>query len=150
MREFDDIGLQLSIQQANMFVEMNKLFSGSSYALIKTFMNSNCAFRIDSNLSIDTSDVISEMSNYKIVNKGKQKINSDVIYWIGYLYRYWAYVFEESSKKIYSIIQAEELEKLYNSYHTLDPKMAIERIYESKNIQKKDSLLDIMKKIYLT
>lgn len=149
MREFDDKGLQLSVQQASMFVEMNKSFLGSSYAIIKAFMNSEVAFRIDMDLIIDSSKVLYELSNYKLINKGKQKISFDVIYWIGYIYRYWTYVFEVSSKETYSIIGPEELEELYGAYHTLDPKAAIERIYDSKNIKQKDSLLDIMKKVYM-
>lgn len=149
MREFDDLGLQLSIQQADIFVEMNKLFPGSSYAIIKSFMNSDSAFRIDMDLEIDSSNVINELSKYQSINRGKQKISSDIIYWIGYIYRYWSYVFEVNSKKVFSIIQSEELEKLYGAYHTLDPKSAIERICDSKGIKQKDSLLDIMKKVYL-
>lgn len=149
MKEFDDLGLKLSIQQADIFSEMNKLFSGSSYSIIKAFMNSNAAFRIDMDGIIDSSNIIYELSNNRLVYKGNVKIDPDIIYWIGYIYRYWVYVFEENSKNVYSIIQSKELEKLFGPYHTLDPKVAIERILENKNIKQKDSLMDIVRKVYL-
>ena len=58
---------------------------------------------------------------------------------MGYIYRYWAYTYEITTKEIYKIIKAKELRSLYFPYHSLDPKVAIERILESKNIKKDEN-----------
>lgn len=57
---------------------------------------------------------------------------------MGYLYRYWAYTYEISSKHVYKQMKANELRKLYYPYHSLDPAQAIERILESKGIEEED------------
>ena len=71
------------------------------------------------------------------------------MYWMGYIYRYWAYVFELSSKEIYKIISGNELAQLFEPYHTLDPELAIRRIYEERNIKPEKDLLQILKRIYM-
>ena len=60
---------------------------------------------------------------------------------MGYLYRYWAYIRECSSKSVYKIIKPEELRGLYLPYHSLDPLQAIERIMESKDIVSEEDLI---------
>ena len=54
------------------------------------------------------------------------------MHWIGYIYRYWAYTYEKSSKQLFKYIKPDELRALYFPYHSLDPAQAIERIIESK------------------
>ena len=59
---------------------------------------------------------------------GTKRYDSEALYWMGYLYRYWNVEFGLSSKRIYKIVQARELNQLYYPYHSLDPVQAIERI----------------------
>ena len=66
------------------------------------------------------------------------KYSEPEMYWIGYIYRYWAYTSAKTSKQIYRIIKPKELRDLYYPYHSLDPAQAIERILEAKGINEND------------
>ena len=63
-----------------------------------------------------------------------------------HIYRYFAYVLAWESRRIYKIINATELRKLYVPYHTLDPLHAIERILEAKEIVMYETEEDILKR----
>ena len=58
--------------------------------------------------------------------------NSESLFWIGYTYRYWHFLTGASSGEISKICNAETMNALYPAYHTLDCKMAIERIIEGE------------------
>lgn len=133
MREFDSKGLKLAKGQAYLFENSIKRYKGSSAIFIRSFMYSKEAQKIDRTLELDSASIIySNNSDY--LSKGTEKYEPDIIYWIGYIYRYWAYTFEMSSKQIYKIANAETMRSLYFAYHTMDPKFAIERILEEKEI----------------
>lgn len=133
MREFDYTGLQLAKAQGNFFVESLQRYSGSSAIFIRKFMYLNESKQIDDYLVFDSARIVEELSDARL-DLGKDKYDKDVIYWIGYIYRYWSYVYEISSKRIYRTINAEEMSKLYYVYHTMDPKKAIDTILETKGI----------------
>lgn len=74
------------------------------------------------------------------------------MYWIGYLYRYFAFTYELSSLQVYKIVKPKELRSLFLAYHSLSPSQAIERILESKGMMYDDTVetkrqLEILKKI---
>ena len=71
-------------------------------------------------------------------NYGREKYSTEELYWMGYLYRYWSYTYEKSSKQVYKLMKPKELRGLYYPYHSLDPAQAIERILESKNLGEED------------
>lgn len=56
------------------------------------------------------------------------------MYWIGYLYRYFAFTYELSSVQVYKIVKPKELRGLFLPYHTMDPAQAVERILEAKGM----------------
>ena len=56
------------------------------------------------------------------------------MYWIGYIYRYFASTYEMSSAGVYKIVKPKELRGLFLPYHTMDPAGAIERILEAKGL----------------
>ena len=61
--------------------------------------------------------------------------SKDVLYWIGYIYRYWHYYSGEDSKKIYKQAPVEVMKRNYMMFHTMDPVLAIEdlkKIYNQK------------------
>ena len=66
------------------------------------------------------------------------KFTENELYWMGYLYRYWCYTYEKTSKQVYRIIKPTELRKLFFPYHSLDNAAAIERILEAKNSREED------------
>lgn len=148
MRELDSKGIALARAQARFFAQSVQLYKGSSAFFAKAFMNSDSCEMIDRNLLFNLDDILFELSKKKIVNIGKNKIHYDVMFWAGYIYRCWSYVYEESSKNIYKIINCEELAKLYEPYHSMDPLTAIERIIEAKNITLKLSQKDLYMKMF--
>ena len=77
-------------------------------------------------------------AQYGPTSYGKERYGREELYWLGYLYRYWAYTYEKSSKQVYKQMKAKELRKLYYPYHSLDPAQAIERILESNGSEEED------------
>lgn len=118
-------------------------------------MNSNFSKSLDTNEILDESISIEEVfslieEEYSIKNYGKNKFNIEVLYWIGYIYRYFSYTYELSSRNVYKIIKPKELNELYYVYHTFDPSIAISRILEEKNISfdvknQNEKLLEMLK-----
>lgn len=146
MRKFDEKALELCKIQGQIFVESLKKVEGSSLLFIRRYMHSNFCSKMD-NLTylFEKDNVFDELDNYG--NKGI-KVPADILYWVGYVYRYWAYTYNISSKKIYKIISGSEMISLYAPYHTMDPENAIQRIYEYKNIRPQQSQLDLIRKNY--
>lgn len=137
MRKIDRDGLILCEIQANVFEKSVKEKCSSSI-FIRRFMNSNVCEKMDGpyfleeNCSVEK--VFEEINDeYGESTYGKAKFSKDELYWMGYIYRYFAYVYQISSKRIYKLVNASELRKMYLGYHTLDPQMAIERIMEAKD-----------------
>ena len=60
----------------------------------------------------------------------------DVLYWIGYTYRYWHYYTGESSKEIVEIADAKTMNVCWLGYHTYDIPMAIEELKNDFNSKK--------------
>lgn len=148
MREIDHDGLMLCNMQGELFRKSAEQVSCSSPIFIRRFMNSNVAKRMD------TAGFLAESSSaeslfreleeeYGESTYGTVKYPPDVLFWMGYLYRYWAYTCNQPSSAIYRIIGARELSKLFAAYHTLDPGQAIERIMEAQGIETGRSTLSI-------
>lgn len=145
MKSIDEAGIKLCKYQAQLFEMSHDLAGCSSAVFIRRFMNSNAAKRIDNSSLLFEAISINELfdeinSQYGESSYGKIKYSKEELYWIGYIYRYWCYTHNQSSKYVYGIISAYELKKLYFPYHSLDPKMAIERICEAKNISNEISI----------
>lgn len=159
MRQIDRDGLLLCKIQGNLFEESLSKTDCSSEVFIRRYMNSNVVKELDSLSFLDdtkTTDNIFEELNeeYGVSTYGKSRFNKEALYWMGYIYRYFSYTYDLSSKQVYKIIKPKELNEVYLPYHTFDPKFAIERILEEKNISLcEDSLFnrnyDIFKKIRL-
>ena len=152
MKEIDNVGLKLCEYQANLFEASLSILECSSIYFIKIFMNSILANRIDKPAfileSIDVDAALYELKQTNKLNRGKEKYPTYVMKWIGYMYRYFSYTYEFSSKRVYEIIKPKELYALYEAYHSLDPKEAISRIVDSKNVKSID-LIELAKKHYL-
>lgn len=135
MKKMDSIGLKMCSYQALLFEGSLEQTYCSSPVFIRRFMNSDLAKRMDNAGflfdSTDVRDAIDELeSQYGPSTYGIEKYSREEMHWIGYIYRYWAYVSEKSSKQIYRIMKPGALRKLYFPYHSLDPLQAIERIME--------------------
>ena len=62
--------------------------------------------------------------------------DNETLYWTGYIYRYWNIYTGESSKDIYKQAPAKTMQTVYLMYHTMSPKLAIDRLKESYNKKK--------------
>ncbi len=67
------------------------------------------------------------------------------MHWIGYIYRYWAYISGRTSKEVYRLVKPGQLRRLYFPYHSLDPRQAIERISEASGFGITNEASDISK-----
>lgn len=56
--------------------------------------------------------------------------SSEVMYWIGYTYRYWHYYTGEYSHEIYKIADAKTMNGCWLGFHTFDVEMAIDDLKE--------------------
>lgn len=137
-----EIARELSEMQGKLF-ELSGNLGYDSELFIKTFMRSAIAKGLDSKFDFMQwagKEYIMERMEDEFkegcVKTGKV-YDSDVLYWIGYLYRHWHFYTGESSKEIYKIANASTLNKVYLGYHTLDLDMAIDRLKESKECKKK-------------
>lgn len=155
MREIDKDGLLLCNLQGEIFSSSLEYTSSSSEIFMRRFMSSDLSKEFDRlavlNDSLTIKDAFDELNNeFGETSYGKVKYNKEVLFWIGYLYRYMAYTYELSSKQIYKIIKPKELKELYYVYHTFDCAQAIERILEGKNIsydykKQNEELLKLMR-----
>lgn len=155
MREFDGMGLRICRFQGEVFEMSRNLAACSSPVFLRRFMNSAVAVRIDKNgILFEASDkaaMIDEIEReFGESSYGKIKYGEDELYWIGYIYRYWCYTREKSSKQVYRIVKPAELRQLYFPYHSLAPSQAIERILEAKGWEEDDYTakgVDIMRNV---
>ena len=143
MKKIDEEGLTLCALQADIFAASLEAASCSSPIFIRRFMNSQAAARMDHRgFLLEASDAVSVLNEvetqYGPTSYGKERYGREELYWLGYLYRYWSYTYEKSSKQVYRQMKATELRKLYYPYHSLDPAQAIERILESRGNEEED------------
>ena len=139
MKAIDRDGLLLSELQAKTFELSVARTEMSSAVFVRRFMNSKAAKWIDSGTFLssniqpaDLLDLIEEQ--YGTSKYGSEKYTNNEMYWMGYIYRYFAYTYEMSSVRVYGVIKPKELRDLFLPYHTLDPGQAIERILEAKGL----------------
>lgn len=155
MRTFDEIGLKLCRMQAALFALSASELECSSPIFLRRFMMSRVAARMDQEgflyESCSEYNILEEINEeYGQTVYGKEKYGTEELYWMGYLYRYWCYTYEISSKQVYKLVKPKELRGLYYPYHSLDPAQAIERILESKDIHEEDTIrkgVDILRRI---
>ncbi|MCD8198291.1 MAG: hypothetical protein LUE24_14185 [Lachnospiraceae bacterium] len=107
-----------------------------SVSFIRIFMNSETAKALDSSYNRMQwageeylLEEVVEAAGDKLREKGKV-YPKDVIYWIGYIYRYWHYYTEEASKAIYKQAPAETMRRNYLMFHTMALEVAIEDLKE--------------------
>lgn len=131
----DVLKLKLCDIQGRLF----ELFSDTEYdaeSLVKAFMNSEIAKNLDSEYNrmqwageeylLD--EVISTCKDKLTVKK--ESISKDVLFWMGYVYRYWHFYTGEESNKIYKQAPFETMNINYLMFHTMDAEMAIDDLKE--------------------
>lgn len=137
---FSSLEYQLCDMQGCLF-ELSLESGYDSKLFIEAFMNSQAAASLD-----DTYDRLQWLGEAYILEEldeevGGLKVSSnlydkEVMFWAGYLYRYWHYYTGEFSRDIYKIADAEMINDCWLGFRTLDPRKAIDNfkeIYEEKN-----------------
>lgn len=139
MRTMDKQGLELCEIQAKLFEQSVTKLEMSSEVFARRYMNSKAARELDSLAFLEDTKTIDDIfdslnEQYGRSTYGSTKYHRDVMYWCGYLYRYYSYCYDVSSKQAYKMLPLKYVASTYASYHALDIAQAIERLLETKNI----------------
>lgn len=129
--------LQLALcdTQGKLF-ELSATCGYESESFIKAFMITSVSADMDKDFNhiqwAGKSYILSRMEDEcsDLLIKG-QSFDTETLYWIGYIYRYWNLYTEESSKNIYKQAPAKTMLAMYLMYHTMSPEMAIDRLKET-------------------
>lgn len=147
MKKIDRDGTRLCNIQADLFEVSVKKLNMSSEVFVRRFMNSNAAKQLD-NLSFlyDTKtidDIYLELEEqYGETNYGSLKYSQNAMFWAGYLYRYFVYTYEITSKQAYKLLPLGEVISSFEPYHSLDVSEAIYRLLEAKNLTFDEDKMD--------
>ena len=136
----NELQLKLCDIQGRLF-ELSAEKKYSSAAFIKAFMTSNTAKALDSEYNrmqwageeYLLEEVVSAAGD--LLTADGEIYDTDILYWIGYIYRYWHYYSGEDSAKIYKQAPVETMKRNYMIFHTMDPVLAIEDLKEIHNQQ---------------
>ena len=130
------IELQLCDIQGRLF-KLSVQRGISSAEFIKVFMKSATAKALDSTYNrmqwsgeeYLLEEVIDEAEDR--FEKPGEVYTEKLIYWIGYIYRYWHYVTGESSKQIYKQAPAKVMKQNYERLYMMTPEEVIEILKEN-------------------
>ncbi|MCD8348060.1 MAG: hypothetical protein LUD16_08990 [Lachnospiraceae bacterium] len=134
--------LELSLDKRQLCDIQGRLFELAlkegydSSVFMEAFMNSHAAECLD-----DTYDrlqwageeyILEELEEETagVLKKGGELFSREIMYWSGYVYRYWHYYSGETSREIYKIADARTMEECWMGFHTLDVEMAIDDLKE--------------------
>ncbi|MBR1707342.1 MAG: hypothetical protein IJ719_00755 [Clostridia bacterium] len=133
----DSIQLKLCDIQGRLF-ERSKEYESEGF--IRNFMNSEVADHLDSPYNklqwMGEEYLLDELNDEKQLIREGEKYSADILYWIGYIYRYWACSRGEKSRRIYRYAPAKTMKRNYMAFHTLDPEIAIDDLIEIKRQRK--------------
>ena len=138
----DSLSFQLCNIQGKLF-ELSAKQGYDSEEFVSFFMKSDVAKGLDSRYNrmqwageeYLLEEVIDE-SNNKIAHSNNV-ISSEVMYWIGYIYRYWHYYKNEPSYKIIRQANFKAMKRNYLMFHIMGPEMAIDDLIEIKKQKSK-------------
>ncbi len=123
----DRMQLKLCDIQGRLFEHSTEF---ASEGFIRDFMNSEVAAHLDSPYNklqwVGEEYLLDELKDEKNLSREGEKYHPEVLYWIGYLYRYWACSRKEKSRKIYRHASAKTMKRNYMAFHTFDPDLAID------------------------
>ena len=131
----DELQLKLCDIQGRLF-ELSAEKKYNSAEFIKAFMISDTAKELDSRYNrmqwAGEEYLLEEVVNAAAdaLTTDGEIYSADVLYWIGYIYRYWHYYSGEDSAKIYKQAPVETMKRNYMIFHTMVPVLAIEDLKE--------------------
>ncbi len=131
----NELQLKLCDIQGRLF-ELSAEKKYASAIFIKAFMTSETAKELDSKYNrmqwAGEEYILEEIvsNNADIPSADGEVFSEDVLYWIGYIYRYWHFYNGEESAKIYKQAPVDTMKRNYMIFHTMDPVVAIEDLKE--------------------
>ena len=137
----DALELKLCDIQGRLF----ELFLSTDYdaeSIVKAFMNSELAKNLDSEYNrmqwageeYLLEELIATCKDKLAVKK--ENFSRDILFWMGYVYRYWHFYTKEDSAKIYKQAPFETMNINYLMFHTMDVEVAIDDLKEIYNQKK--------------
>ena len=135
----DELQLKMCDIQGRLF-ELSGANGYDSAPFIKAFMTSEVAQGLDSKFNrmqwAGEEYLLAEIADITELTQGGTVYDKEVLYWAGYLYRFWHFTTGEDSKAIYRQAPAETMSRNWLIFHTLAPEVAIEdlkEIYRQRN-----------------
>jgi len=112
----------------------------NSVPFIKAFMTSDIAKGLDSKFNrfqwAGEEYLLAELTDVSKLTMGGNVYDKEILYWTGYIYRFWNIHTGEDSKEIYKQSPAETMNRNWLMFHTLAPEVAIDdlkEIYRQRN-----------------
>ena len=128
-----ELQLQLCDIQGRLF-ELSGTQGYDSATFIKAFMTGEVAKYLDSKYNrmqwAGEEYLLAEVADTGKLKKSGAMYDKEVLYWTGYLYRFWHFTTDENSKDIYRQAPAETMRRNWLSFHTFAPELAIEDLKE--------------------
>ena len=129
----NELGLKMCDIQGRLF-ELSGANGYDSVTFIKVFMTSEVAGGLDSKFNrmqwAGEEYLLAELADTTALTKSGAVYDREVLYWTGYLYRFWQITTGETSKEIYRQAPAETMSRNWLIFHTLAPEVAIEDLKE--------------------
>lgn len=138
----NELQLKMCDIQGRLFeLSADKKYGSANF--VKIFMNSEVAKALDSTYNRMQwageeylLEEIAAVAGEKLEKTG-EVYSKDILYWIGYLYRFWHYYTNEDSAKIYKQAPVGTMKRNYMMFHTMAPELAVENlkeIYKQKRV----------------
>ena len=135
----NELQLKMCDIQGRLF-ELSGTKGYDSASFIKAFMTSDVAKGLDSKFNrlqwAGEEYLLAELAETADLTTDGNVYDKEVLYWAGYLYRFWHFNTGEDSKEIYKQASAETMSRNWLIFHTLAPEVAIEdlkEIYRQRN-----------------
>ena len=139
MREFDSNGLRLAEFQAKLFEKSVQRYACSSKIFLRRFLHSDVLKVLDRNesskISMDVYEALDDIEReFGESDYGKIKYAPDVMFWMGYMYRYISYTRETDTSFLFKLFKYEQLNNLFFTYHTQDPEWCVRNMLELNHL----------------
>lgn len=139
MKKIDRDGLLLCELQATAFENSIDKMDSSSEIFIRRFMKSNIAKRMDDESILESNlqanDILQLVDEeYGVSHYGTVKYTHNEMYWIGYIYRYFAITYEFTSARVYKIVKTERITRVIFAISYIRPISGYRENIRSKRI----------------
>lgn len=138
----NELQLKLCDIQGRLF-ELSGEKQYDSVTFIKEFMTSATAKALDSTFNrmhwAGEEYLLEEVVDGAggALPQGGEIFSADILYWTGYIYRYWHYYKGEDSASIFRQAPVRTMKRNYMMFHTMSPELAIEDLKEIHSQKKR-------------